>query len=164
MKNLKVYEYTQEELNKFQYATIETKNGTMNIKLLINEAPNTVANFATLVNDGFYDGLSFHRVIAGFVAQGGCPNGTGSGGPGWHIACETKTNTTKHAKGILSMAHAGTNTGGSQFFICFANLPHLDGLHTVFGAIDPKDTQSLKVLDDIKQNDKIIKIQIKESL
>jgi peptidyl-prolyl cis-trans isomerase B (cyclophilin B) len=162
--NLKVYDYSKEELAKFQYAVITTEHGTMNIKLFVDETPNTVANFATLANDGFYNGLTFHRVIPGFVAQGGCPNGTGTGGPGWHIKCEVRNNTTKHAKGILSMAHAGPDTGGSQFFICYEKLPHLDGLHTVFGGIDPKDEASMKVLDSIDQNDKIISIEIKESL
>jgi peptidyl-prolyl cis-trans isomerase B (cyclophilin B) len=161
---LKVYDYTQDELNKFQYAVITTENGTMNIKLFVDEAPNTVANFATLANDGFYDGLTFHRVIPGFVAQGGCPYGTGTGGPGWSIKCECKKNTSKHAKGILSMAHAGPDTGGSQFFICYENLPHLDGMHTVFGGIAKDDAQSMKVLDSINQNDKIVSIQIKETL
>ncbi len=164
MSDLKVYNYSPEELSKFQYAVLTTENGVMNIKLFVDEAPNTVANFATLANDGFYNGLTFHRVIPGFVAQGGCPYGTGTGGPGWQIKCETKTNTSKHAKGVLSMAHAGPNTGGSQFFICYEKLPHLDGLHTVFGGIDPQDAQSMKVLDSINQNDKIVSIEIKESL
>jgi peptidyl-prolyl cis-trans isomerase B (cyclophilin B) len=164
MDDLKVYDYSKEELEKFQYAIIETVNGTMAIKLLVDEAPNTVANFATLANDGFYNDLTFHRVIPGFVAQGGCPHGTGTGGPGWAIACECDKNTTKHAKGVLSMAHAGPNTGGSQFFICYADLPHLDGIHTVFGAIEKDDEASMKVLDSINQNDKIVSITIKEAL
>lgn len=164
MKDLKVYDYSKEELAKFQYADITTENGVMHIKLFVDEAPNTVANFATLAKDGFYDGLTFHRVIPGFVAQGGCPYGAGTGGPGWHIKCETKTNKTKHAKGILSMAHAGPDTGGSQFFICYEKLPHLDGLHTVFGGIDKDDVQSMKVLDSIKQQDKMLKVEIKEAL
>jgi len=107
------------------------------------ETPIAVANFATLANDKFYDGLNFHRVIAGFMAQGGCPNGRGTGGPGWSIACECKQNKHKHVKGTLSMAHAGPNTGGSQFFICFASTPHLDGVHTVFGGIEKEDKESL---------------------
>ncbi len=164
MGELKVYDYSKEELAKFQYAVITTENGVMNVKLFVEETPNTVANFAHLVNEDFYNSLNFHRVIPGFVAQGGCPHGTGTGGPGWSIECEASTNTSKHAKGVLSMAHAGPNTGGSQFFICYDALPHLDGLHTVFGAIDPSDEESMKVLDSINQNDTIKSIEIKESL
>lgn len=164
MENLKVYDYSKEELAKFQYAVIETEHGNMNIKLLPNEAPNTVSNFAYLAMEGFYNGLDFHRVIPGFVAQGGCPTGTGTGGPGWSIKCETKSNVTRHAKGVLSMAHAGLNTGGSQFFICHDALPHLDNVHTVFAAIDPSDADSLHVLDSIDQFNKILSITIKESV
>lgn len=163
MSQLKVYEYSKEELEKFQYAVIKTENGDMNVKLFVEETPNTVANFATLINDGFYNGLTFHRVIPGFVAQGGCPSGTGTGGPGWSIACESDQ-TSKHAKGALSMAHAGPNTGGSQFFVCYDALPHLDGVHTVFGAIDPSDEKSMKVLDSINPNDTIVSMEIKEAL
>ncbi|MDX1808337.1 MAG: peptidylprolyl isomerase [Sulfurospirillaceae bacterium] len=162
--SLKKYDYSKEELAKFQYAIIKTKNGEMKIKLYPEEAPNTVANFATLINDGFYNGLNFHRVIPGFVAQGGCPHGTGTGGPGWQIECECDQNTSKHEKGKLSMAHAGPNTGGSQFFICYDNLPHLDGVHTVFGGIERDDEESMKVLDSIRQGDEIISAEIKESL
>ena len=163
MGNLKVYDYSKEELAKFQYAVITTEHGTMNIKLYVDETPNTVANFAYLANEGFYNGLKFHRVIPGFVAQGGCPEGTGMGGPGWAIECEADQKS-KHVKGAISMAHAGPNTGGSQFFICYDTLPHLDGLHTVFGAIDPDDEESMKVLDSINQNDTIVSIEIKEAL
>ena len=153
---LKTFNLSQEELAKLQYAVIETPKGIMKIKLFPNEAPNTVANFASLAKSGFYDGLNVHRVIPGFVAQGGCPEGSGRGGPGYRIACELDNNPHKHLKGTLSMAHAGRNTGGSQFFICFAPQPHLDGEHTVFGQIE--DEESLKVLDSIKQGDTIIKI------
>lgn len=153
---LKTFNLSQEELAKLEYAVIETPKGKMKIKLFPNEAPNTVANFASLAKSGFYDGLNFHRVIAGFVAQGGCPEGSGRGGPGYRIACELDNNPHKHLKGTLSMAHAGRNTGGSQFFICFAPQPHLDGEHTVFGQIE--DEESLKVLDSIKQGDTIVKI------
>lgn len=153
---LKTFNLSQEELAKLQYAVIETPKDIMKIKLFPNEAPNTVANFASLAKSGFYDGLNFHRVIPGFVAQGGCPEGSGRGGPGYRIACELDNNPHKHLKGTLSMAHAGRNTGGSQFFICFAPQPHLDGEHTVFGQIE--DEESLKVLDSIKQGDTIIKI------
>lgn len=164
MKDLKTYNYTKEELAAFQYAIVKTEKGDIVIKLFPEETPNTVANFATLANDKFYDNLNFHRVIAGFMAQGGCPDGKGTGGPGWSIACECKQNKHKHVKGTLSMAHAGPNTGGSQFFICFASTPHLDGVHTVFGGIEKEDKESFKVLDSIKQNDKILTIEIKEKL
>ncbi len=164
MKKLKVYDYTQEELAKFAYAVIKTNKGEIKAKLYPEQTPNTVANFASLANDGFYDGLTFHRVIPGFVAQGGCPYGTGTGGPDWKIACECDKNTTEHKKGTLSMAHAGKDTGGSQFFICHAPLPHLDGLHTIFGDIVDGDEKSFEVLKNIKQNDIIENISIKETL
>ena len=104
-------------------------------ELFEKEAPGTVANFEKLANSGFYNGLYFHRVISGFVAQGGCPIGNGTGGPGYTIKCETDNNPHKHIKGALSMAHAGRDTGGSQFFIVFEPQPHLDGVHTVFGQV-----------------------------
>lgn len=157
---LKTFNLSQEELAKLEYAVIETSKGKMKIKLFPNEAPNTVANFASLAQSGFYNNLNFHRVIAGFVAQGGCPEGSGRGGPGYRIKCELENNPHKHLKGTLSMAHAGRDTGGSQFFICFAPQPHLDGEHTVFGQIDSKDKESLAVLDSIKQGDKILNITI----
>lgn len=103
------------------------------IDLFDADAPNTVANFEKLANEGFYNGLVFHRVIPGFVAQGGCPHGTGTGGPGYTINCEINPN--KHERGTLAMAHAGRNTGGSQFYICYEAQPHLDGQHTVFGKV-----------------------------
>jgi len=159
---LKVYNYTKEELAKFQYAKLTTTNGVIWIKLTPDTTSNTVANFATLANDGFYNDLVFHRVIPGFMAQGGCPNGTGTGGPSWNIACETNTKGQVHQRGSISMAHAGKDTGGSQFFICFVPCPHLDGVHTVFGKIEPQDKQSFEILDKIKQNDKIKKIEILE--
>ncbi|EEO25984.1 peptidylprolyl isomerase [Helicobacter winghamensis] len=155
---LKAFDLTKEELEKLQYALIRTEKGEIKIKLFPNDAPNTVANFAHLAQSGFYNGLIFHRVIPGFVAQGGCPEGSGRGGPGYKIACELDNNPHKHLKGTLSMAHAGRNTGGSQFFICFAPQPHLDGEHTVFGQI--KDKESLAVLDSLKQGDKILEINI----
>jgi peptidyl-prolyl cis-trans isomerase B (cyclophilin B) len=159
-KELKEYDLSSEELQKFQYAKIETSKGIIWIKLTPENTPNTVANFAHLANDGFYDGLNFHRVIAGFMAQGGCPDGTGAGGPDWAIECETNKEGQVHKKGSLSMAHAGKDTGGSQFFICFAPQPHLDGGHTVFGGIEEDDEQSFQTLDQIKQGDKIEKIEI----
>ncbi len=117
--------------------TIVLKRNDLKIELELfeDDAPRTVANFKKLANDGFYDGLTFHRVIPGFVAQGGCPNGNGTGGPGYTIECETAGNPNKHVVGALSMAHAGKDTGGSQFFICYDSFPHLDGVHTVFGQV-----------------------------
>ncbi len=125
-------------------ALFETDAGTINIELFSNDAPNTVNNFTKLIGEGFYDGLAFHRVIPGFMAQGGCPNTRtgssgmpGTGGPGYNINCEINSN--KHLKGSLSMAHAGKNTGGSQFFIVYESQPHLDGVHTVFGKTEDMD-------------------------
>ena len=162
MEELKTYEIDETELAKCAYAVLSTENGDIKIKLYPKSAPQAVANFAGLAKSGFYDGLTFHRVIPGFVAQGGCPYGTGTGGPGWHIKCECVGQKEKHKKGSLSMAHAGRDTGGSQFFICFEAQSHLDGVHTIFG--DICDDESLKVLEKIKQNDKIVKIEIKEKL
>ena len=162
-KDLKEYNYTNEELAKFKYAKFTTSKGVIWVELFNHETPNTVANFATLANEGFYNGLNFHRVIAGFMAQGGCPDGTGAGGPDWAIKCEIDAPKQVHNKGSLSMAHAGRNTGGSQFFLCFVPCPHLDKNHTVFGEINQKDEESFKVLDTIKQNDEIISIEILES-
>ena len=122
----------------------ETDKGKITFELFSNDAPNTVDNFIKLVNDDFYNGLAFHRVIPGFMAQGGCPNTRegsngmpGTGGPGYSIKCEI--NSRKHLKGSLSMAHAGKDTGGSQFFIVYEPQPHLDGVHTVFGKTDDMD-------------------------
>ena len=162
-RKLKTYDLSKEELDKLQWAKISTSKGDIWLKMLPDEAPNTVANFAHLANSGFYDDLNFHRVIPGFMAQGGCPHGTGTGGPDWAIACETSTNTTKHKRGALSMAHAGPNTGGSQFFICFVPCPHLDGVHTVFGAIEDDDAQSFAVLDSIEGQDAINSIKVLEN-
>ncbi|WP_028544191.1 peptidylprolyl isomerase [Paenibacillus taiwanensis] len=138
-------------------ANITLENGgQVVIELFENEAPGTVANFEKLANEGFYNGLSFHRVIKGFVAQGGCPNGTGTGGPGYTIKCETAGNPHKHVKGALSMAHAGKDTGGSQFFICYDAFPHLDGVHTVFGQV----IEGVEHVDAIKQGDKMAKVEV----
>ncbi len=161
-KNLKKYDLSKEELAKFKYAKMTTNKGVMWLKLFYEETPNTVANFASLANDGFYNGLNFHRVIAGFMAQGGCPDGTGMGGPNWAIECETNADKQVHNKGSLSMAHAGRDTGGSQFFICFVPCPHLDGVHTVFGGIEQDDSQSFEVLDSIRQEDTIESVEIFE--
>jgi len=163
-KKLKNYDYTAEELAKFKYAKFTTSKGVIVIKLFNDEVANTVSNFATLAKDGFYDGLNFHRVIDGFMAQGGCPDGSGMSGPDWAIACEVDKDKQVHKKGSLSMAHAGKNTGGSQFFICFVPCPHLDGGHTVFGEIQDDDSESFSVLDSIEQRDEIISIEILESI
>jgi peptidyl-prolyl cis-trans isomerase B (cyclophilin B) len=159
---LKEYNLTQDELSKLQYAKITTSKGIIWIKLTPDTTSNTVANFAHLANDGFYDGLNFHRVIPGFMAQGGCPDKIGTGGPEWSIACETSAKGQVHNKGSISMAHAGKNTGGSKFFICFVDCPHLDGVHTTFGRIEVKDRDSYKVLDQISMGDTIKKIEIFE--
>jgi len=166
----KLKEYDLNGIEKNQYAKIITNKGTIWVKLFPEATPNTVANFAHLATSGFYDGLKFHRVIPGFMAQGGCPNTRegasgmpGTGGPDWKIKCETKADKQVHKKGSLSMAHAGKDTGGSQFFICFVDCPHLDGVHTVFGGIEDNDTDSFKVLDSINQNDTIEKIEILEN-
>lgn len=134
-------------------AIMETAKGTITIELFDNDAPNTVKNFVDLSEKGFYDGLTFHRVIPNFVIQGGCPNGDGRGGPGYTIKCEINPN--KHMAGTLSMAHAGRDTGGSQFFICHSPQPHLDGVHTVFG-----QTQDMDVVNAIRPNDKIVSVKI----
>ena len=139
-------------------AQIETQKGTMVIELFEQDAPNTVANFEKLIKEGFYDGLTFHRVIPNFVIQGGCPNGTGTGGPGYTIKCELKDNPRRHERGSLSMAHAGRDTGGSQFFVCHSPQPHLDGNHTVFGKV----VEGLEVVDEIRQGDVMEKVTIIE--
>ena len=155
MKNdeLKIYDIDEAELAKLKFAVIRTEKGDMKLELYGDEAPQAVINFARLAKSGFYDGLNFHRVIPNFVIQGGCPDGTGTGGPGWRIKCECVGQKHKHKRGALSMAHAGRDTGGSQFFVCHSAQPHLDGVHTVFGQI--VDEASLKTLDSIKQGDKI---------
>ncbi len=136
-------------------AIMETSKGTINLELFDKDAPETVKNFSKLSKDGFYNGLSFHRVIQNFMIQGGCPQGTGTGGPGYHIKCEI--NEQKHTPGTLSMAHAGKDTGGSQFFITHTATPHLDGVHTVFGR-----TPSMDVVNAIEQGDTIKPITIEE--
>lgn len=162
MENLKIYDIDAEALVRDKNAVIKTEKGDMKLELFGDEAPQAVTNFASLARNGFYKGLNFHRVIPNFVIQGGCPRGTGTGGPGWRIKCECDHQKHKHVRGALSMAHAGRDTGGSQFFVCHSAQPHLDGVHTVFGQI--VDQSSLAVLDAIRQGDKIIDIEIKESL
>lgn len=141
-------------------AKIITEKGTMKVDFFEKDAPNTVKNFVDLSKKGFYDGLTFHRVIPDFVIQGGCPNGTGMGGPGYSIDCELDGDNQYHDRGVLSMAHAGRNTGGSQFFICHnrTNTAHLDRNHTVFGKV----TDGIEVIDQIRQGDKIEKIEISD--
>ena len=141
-------------------AEFHTEKGLMKVEFFEEDAPNTVANFVKLSKDGFYDGLTFHRVIPDFVIQGGCPRGTGSGGPGYHIDCELDGDNQFHDRGVLSMAHAGRNTGGSQFFICHSrtNTSHLDRNHTCFGRV----FEGLEVIDQIRQGDVINKIVIVE--
>ena len=141
-------------------AEIHTEKGVMKVEFFTEDAPNTVKNFINLAESGYYDGLTFHRVIPDFVIQGGCPHGTGAGGPGYQIDCELDGDNQHHDRGVLSMAHAGRNTGGSQFFICHSrnNTAHLDRNHTCFGQV----TEGLIVIDDIRQGDKIEKIVITE--
>lgn len=151
-------------------ATIETNKGTMVVELYPTDAPRTVENFEKLANDGFYDGVKFHRVIPEFVVQGGDPLSKelptghpriGTGGPGYTIKCETKGNPRTHEVGALSMAHAGKDTGGSQFFIVLdeRNTRHLNGVHTVFGKV----TQGTDVLKQIKQNDTMTKVRVSDT-
>ncbi len=144
-------------------AVFETAKGTIDVELFADEVPATVANFEKLANSGFYDGTKFHRVIPTFMVQGGDPiskTGTGrvgTGGPGYTIKCETQKNVHKHVAGTLSMAHAGKDTGGSQFFICHSPQPHLDGVHTVFGQV----TKGLDVVNKIAQNDEVKSIRVR---
>ncbi len=142
-------------------AEIHTNKGVMRVDFYEKDAPGTVDNFVKLSRQGFYDGLTFHRVIPDFVIQGGCPDGTGAGGPGYSIPCETSGDNQYHDRGVLSMAHAGRNTGGSQFFICHnrKNTAHLDRKHTCFGKV----TDGLDVIDQIRRGDVIEKIIIIET-
>jgi cyclophilin family peptidyl-prolyl cis-trans isomerase len=137
---------------------ISTDKGDMIVELYDNETPITVNNFLDLIGKKFYDGLTFHRVIPGFVIQGGCPNGNGTGGPGYNIKCEVNADKQYHDFGVLSMAHAGRDTGGSQFFICHNrdNTRHLDGNHTCFGKV----IEGLDIVNTISQGDKINTIEI----
>ena len=139
-------------------AVISTNKGQMHVELYDLDAPKTVANFVKLAESGFYTGLKWHRVIPDFVIQGGCPNGTGAGGPGYQIDCELDGENQFHDTGVLSMAHAGRNTGGSQFFVCHSrrNTAHLDRNHTCFGKV----TEGLDVLEQIREGDSIDSIEI----
>ena len=139
-------------------AKINTSKGTMEVELYDDDAPKTVDNFVKLATSGFYDGLNFHRVIPDFVIQGGCPNGTGAGGPGYSIDCELDGEKQYHDRGVLSMAHAGRNTGGSQFFICHSrtNTAHLDRNHTCFGKVVAGE----EVIDAVREGTTIESITI----
>ncbi|MFM6975588.1 MAG: peptidylprolyl isomerase [Sphingobacteriaceae bacterium] len=141
-------------------AIIKTEKGDMTVAFYDQDAPNTVANFLKLAKSGYYDNVTFHRVIPDFVIQGGDPTGTGAGGPGYSIDCELTGENQYHDRGVLSMAHAGRNTGGSQFFICHSrnNTAHLDRNHTCFGKV----IEGVDVVDDIRQGDKILGIEIIE--
>jgi peptidyl-prolyl cis-trans isomerase B (cyclophilin B) len=142
-------------------AEMITDKGTMMIEFYEKDAPIAVENFVKLSKKGFYEGVTFHRVIPNFVIQGGDPTGTGAGGPGYNIKCELNGENQYHDKGVLSMAHAGKDTGGSQFFICHSrdNTAHLDRKHTCFGKV----VEGLDIIDKIKQGDKIRKVNIIES-
>ncbi len=137
---------------------IQTNKGDIEFELYDDAAPIAVENFKKLVSKGYYDGLSFHRVIPDFMVQTGCPDGTGAGGPGYSIKCETKGEKQFHDRGVMSMAHRGKDTGGSQFFICHnrAGTQHLDGVHTCFGKV----TNGLDILDDIRGGDKMNKVEL----
>ena len=141
-------------------AIIKTEKGDMTVQFYDKDAPNTVANFLKLAKSGYYEGVTFHRVINDFVIQGGDPTGTGAGGPGYSINCELDGENQFHDRGVLSMAHAGRNTGGSQFFVCHSrtNTSHLDRNHTCFGKV----IENVDVVDDIRQGDKILGIEIVE--
>ena len=139
-------------------ATFQTSKGPIHVRLFDDKAPVTVANFVNLAQRGYYDGLNFHRVIADFMIQGGCPNGTGTGGPGYKFEDECRADLKHDAPGKLSMANAGPGTNGSQFFITHIPTPWLDGRHTVFGEVVAADDQ--KVVDAIAQGDKIEKVAI----
>jgi len=146
--------------NTKQYQCLmETSKGAIKIELYANTAPNTVNNFIFLTNEGFYDGITFHRVINDFMVQSGDPTGSGSGGPGYRFDDEFDGNPHIHQRGSLSMANAGPNTNGSQFFICHESQPHLDGKHTVFGQV----THGQEIVNSIQQGDNIVKVSITET-
>ena len=147
------------DVKKHYAATLETDRGDLELELFVADAPKTVNNFVFLSREGFYDNTVFHRVIPDFMAQGGDPTGTGRGGPGYRFADEISNQ--KHVTGVISMANAGPNTNGSQFFITYSPQPHLDGVHMVFGKLkDPK--KGMEILLKIKQGDKLIKVKIEE--
>ena len=147
------------DASKKYNATFKTTRGDIVCELFAKDAPKTVNNFVFLARDKFYDGLNFHRVIGDFMIQGGCPQGSGTGGPGYKFEDECKGNPNKHKVGALSMANAGPNTNGSQFFITHVATPHLDGKHTVFGQV----TKGQDVVNAVRQGDKIESITITEA-
>ena len=148
----------QIDLINMYKATIETNKGIIELELYPQHAPKTVNNFVFLARDGFYDGVTFHRVISDFMIQGGDPTGTGRGGPGYTFEDELEGNPLKHERGVISMANAGPNTNGSQFFITHSPQPHLNGRHTVFGKVE----KGLEVVDAIREGDKMKKVEISE--
>ncbi len=152
--------YLHSQFSNMSKAIISTEKGDMTVAFYDADAPNTVANFKKLAAAGFYNGVTFHRVLPDFVIQGGDPTGTGAGGPGYKIDCELTGENQYHDRGVLSMAHAGRNTGGSQFFVCHSrtNTAHLDRNHTCFGKV----IENVDVVDDIRQGDKILSITLLE--
>ena len=146
------------DAKKKYFATIETDRGNFELQFFPEHAPKTVNNFVFLAREGFYDGVSFHRVISNFVIQGGDPTASGRGGPGYNFEDETRNNPMKHETGVISMANAGPNTNGSQFFVTHSPQPHLDGKHTVFGKV----TQGMDVVNAIRQGDKMNRVTIRE--
>ena len=146
----------QVDTDRTYQVTIETSRGSIGLELFPAHAPQTVNNFLFLARDGFYDGVSFHRVIANFMIQGGDPTGSGRGGPGYRFADEFKGNPLRHERGVISMANAGPDTNGSQFFITHGPQPHLDGRHTVFGKV----TSGMDVVDAIEQGDRMIRVTV----
>jgi peptidyl-prolyl cis-trans isomerase B (cyclophilin B) len=149
----------QIDTKKSYQATITTNKGEIVVDLYTEHAPKTVNNFVFLAREGFYDSVTFHRVISNFMIQGGDPTGTGTGGPGYRFEDEVKQNPMKHETGVLSMANAGPNTNGSQFFITHSPQPHLDGKHTVFGKV----VSGMDVVNGIRQGDRMEKVEISEN-
>jgi peptidyl-prolyl cis-trans isomerase B (cyclophilin B) len=149
----------QIDVSKTYKATIESSQGIIELALYAQYAPKTVNNFVFLAREGFYDGVSFHRVISDFMIQGGDPTGTGRGGPGYRFEDEVQENPLTHETGVISMANAGPNTNGSQFFITHSPQPHLNGRHTVFGKV----TKGQEVVDAIRQGDTMERVEISES-
>jgi peptidyl-prolyl cis-trans isomerase B (cyclophilin B) len=148
------------DAKKKYIATVETNRGSFELELYPEHAPKTVNNFVFLAREGFYDGVKFHRVISNFVIQGGDPTGTGAGGPGYRFEDETRGNPLKHETGVISMANAGPNTNGSQFFVTHAPQPHLDGKHTVFGKVLG---EGMQVVNAIRQGDEMVRVTIREA-
>ena len=148
----------QIDTSKTYGVQIETDRGNIALELYPEHAPNTVNNFVFLAREGFYDGVRFHRVIANFMIQGGDPTGTGTGGPGYRFDCEVAENPLKHERGVISMANAGPNTNGSQFFITHLATPHLDGNHTVFGKV----IEGQDIVDAIEQDDTMTRVTVEE--